>query len=285
MRTAVLGTPRARILTSLQEPSHRCRHLTPTPAALTATPATDRLTSTRASSSTSAPTTTPATGSASPPGSPSSRCAAVREPRPDWVVTSQAADRHRARHPQDRQGGRRLPARAGRPRRPGAGGGDGREALPLRGAPDLPPQHHLHRGPAHPELARRPGRRRRETAHGRAVAAGQWAWAEWETLTRLWLAGLPVPYPVQIDGTEILMELVQVDGEPAPRLAQTRPGRDLLASYFEQVRDAHGRARPARAGARRPLAVQPARRGRAAGAHRPPAGRSTSSPTRPARTS
>ena len=47
-----------------------------------------------------------------------------------------------------------------------------------------------------------------------------------------------MPYPVQIDGTEILMELVQVDGEPAPRLAQTRPGRDLLASYFEQVREA-----------------------------------------------
>jgi RIO kinase 1 len=33
---------------------------------------------------------------------------------------------------------------------------------------------------------------------------------------------VPVPYPVQIDGTEILMELVTVDGEAAPRLAQTR---------------------------------------------------------------
>ena len=49
---------------------------------------------------------------------------------------------------------------------------------------------------------------------------------------------MPVPYPVQIDGTEILMELVTVDGEPAPRLAQTRPPADLLASYFEQLRDA-----------------------------------------------
>jgi RIO kinase 1 len=43
---------------------------------------------------------------------------------------------------------------------------------------------------------------------------------------------------VQVDGTEILMELVMVEGEAAPRLAQTRPGRALLASYFEQVRDA-----------------------------------------------
>ena len=78
----------------------------------------------------------------------------------------------------------------------------------------------------------------KKTAHGRAVAAGQWAWAEWEALKRFWLAGVPVPYPVQIDGTEILMELVQVDGEAAPRLAQTRPRGDLLASYFDQLRDA-----------------------------------------------
>ena len=47
-----------------------------------------------------------------------------------------------------------------------------------------------------------------------------------------------MPYPVQVDGTEILMELVTVGGEVAPRLAQTRPGPDLLGSYFEQLRDA-----------------------------------------------
>jgi RIO kinase 1 len=78
----------------------------------------------------------------------------------------------------------------------------------------------------------------KKTAHGRAVAAGQWAWAEWEALCRFWQAGVPVPYPVQVDGTEILMELVQVDGEAAPRLAQTRPRGELLRSYFDQLRDA-----------------------------------------------
>jgi len=31
------------------------------------------------------------------------------------------------------------------------------------------------------------------------------------------------------------MEWITVDGETAPRLAQTRPDRELLASYFEQV--------------------------------------------------
>jgi len=80
----------------------------------------------------------------------------------------------------------------------------------------------------------------KKTKHGRSVAAGQWAWAEWEALKRFWLAGVPVPYPVQIDGTEILMELVTVDGEAAPRLAGTRPDRPLLESYFEQVRDILG---------------------------------------------
>ena len=80
----------------------------------------------------------------------------------------------------------------------------------------------------------------KKTEHGRAVAAGQWAWAEWEALKRFWSAGIPVPYPVQIDGTEILMEFVSVDGEAAPRLAQTRPDRPLLGSYFDQLRDAMG---------------------------------------------
>jgi RIO kinase 1 len=43
---------------------------------------------------------------------------------------------------------------------------------------------------------------------------------------------------VQIEGTEILMELVTVDGEAAPRLAATRPDRRLLRSWFDQLREA-----------------------------------------------
>ncbi len=74
--------------------------------------------------------------------------------------------------------------------------------------------------------------------HGRAVAAGQWAWSEWQALSRFWSTGVPVPYPVQVDGTELLMELVTVEGQPAPRLAATRPDPALLASWFDQLRDA-----------------------------------------------
>jgi len=78
----------------------------------------------------------------------------------------------------------------------------------------------------------------KKTSHGRAVAAGQWAIAEFDALSRLWSAGVSVPYPVQIDGTELLMELIAVDGEPARRLAQTRPPRNMLVDYFAQLRDA-----------------------------------------------
>ena len=83
---------------------------------------------------------------------------------------------------------------------------------------------------------------KRKSTWGRQVAAGEWAVAEWNALVRCWRLGLPVPYPVQVDGTEILMEWVTLDGadgpETAPRLAQTRPGPDLLAAYFDQLREA-----------------------------------------------
>ncbi|GAA4725373.1 RIO kinase 1 [Nocardioides endophyticus] len=79
---------------------------------------------------------------------------------------------------------------------------------------------------------------KRKSTWGKIVAAGEWAVSEWDALKRCWELGLPVPYPVQIDGTEILMEWITHDGETAPRLAQTRPGPELLASYYDQLRDA-----------------------------------------------
>ncbi len=76
----------------------------------------------------------------------------------------------------------------------------------------------------------------RRTDFGRALIAGQWAQAEFEALTRLWTLGLPVPYPVQLSEAEMLMEFIGTDGVAAPRLVQARPGPDLLAELFEQVR-------------------------------------------------
>jgi RIO kinase 1 len=71
---------------------------------------------------------------------------------------------------------------------------------------------------------------------GREAIAGQWAIAEFNALTRLYSAGVPVPYPVQIVGTEILLEFIGTDdGTAAPRLAETRPDPDELASLWDQL--------------------------------------------------
>ena len=71
--------------------------------------------------------------------------------------------------------------------------------------------------------------------YGRALAAGQWAFAEFDALTRMWQAGVPVPYPVQVNGTEILMEFIGTDGQAAPRLAQVRDEPAVLRDYLAQV--------------------------------------------------
>ncbi|MEV0391191.1 RIO1 family regulatory kinase/ATPase [Nonomuraea sp. NPDC050643] len=67
------------------------------------------------------------------------------------------------------------------------------------------------------------------TAFGRQAIAGQWAVSEFGALCRLWRLGVPVPYPVQIVGTEILQEFIGTpDGYAAPRLAQVSDGLDDL---------------------------------------------------------
>jgi RIO kinase 1 len=80
------------------------------------------------------------------------------------------------------------------------------------------------------------------TGFGRQVIAGQWAGAEFAVLCRLWeagqqLGGQLVPYPVQLLGTEVLMEFVgdPETGQAAPRLAQLRPAGAALADLWEQL--------------------------------------------------
>ena len=73
------------------------------------------------------------------------------------------------------------------------------------------------------------------SAFGKQMIAGQWANAEFTALGRLHAARVPVPYPVQITGTEVLLEFIgDADGTAAPRLAETRPGDKLLVSLWEQ---------------------------------------------------
>lgn len=76
---------------------------------------------------------------------------------------------------------------------------------------------------------------RRKTAFGRRAADGQWAFAEFQALVRAWQGGVPVPYPVQVSGTEILMEFIGKSGMAAPRLAQSKRKGAELRDAFDQV--------------------------------------------------
>ena len=74
------------------------------------------------------------------------------------------------------------------------------------------------------------------TSVGRELIAQQWATAEFAALCQLHEAGVPVPYPVQIFGTEILLEFIgDPDGIAAPRLAETRPSGDDLVALWDQL--------------------------------------------------
>jgi RIO kinase 1 len=75
----------------------------------------------------------------------------------------------------------------------------------------------------------------RGSAYGKTVAAGRWAYAEFEALCTLYRLGVPVPYPVQVNDTEILMEFIGTGQEAAPRLAQVRTTRHELQSYLDQT--------------------------------------------------
>ena len=74
------------------------------------------------------------------------------------------------------------------------------------------------------------------TAVGREMIALQWANAEFAALAQLYQAGVPVPYPAQVLGTEVLLEFIgDPDGTAAPRLAETRPRDRELAGLWTQL--------------------------------------------------
>jgi RIO kinase 1 len=76
------------------------------------------------------------------------------------------------------------------------------------------------------------------TSFGKELIAGQWANAEFAILSRLWQVGAAVPYPVQLLGTELMMEFIGTpDGIAAPRLAQVRPTPEEAADLYAQMTD------------------------------------------------
>ncbi|MDT5028865.1 MAG: kinase 1 [Micromonosporaceae bacterium] len=73
------------------------------------------------------------------------------------------------------------------------------------------------------------------TAFGKEVIAGQWAASEFAALSRLYTMGVPVPYPVQILGTEVLLEFIGDGSVAAPRLAQFRQETADLPDLWRQL--------------------------------------------------
>lgn len=75
----------------------------------------------------------------------------------------------------------------------------------------------------------------RGTAYGRGVAAVAWSYAEFDALSRMHALGVAVPYPVQVHGTEMLMEFIGDGMSAAPRLANSPATGAELAGLFSQV--------------------------------------------------
>ena len=81
----------------------------------------------------------------------------------------------------------------------------------------------------------------KSSTYGREVAASQWASAEWESLRMAHENGIAVPYPLQICGTEIMMEFIEDPENPgvaAPRLQGVHPSPARLQGYWEQLVEA-----------------------------------------------
>jgi RIO kinase 1 len=77
---------------------------------------------------------------------------------------------------------------------------------------------------------------RNRSAFGRQLVAGHWARAEFDALCLLHQLGAAVPYPVQVVGTEILLEFIgSADGAAAPRLSEITTRGARLAGLWEQA--------------------------------------------------
>jgi RIO kinase 1 len=157
------------------------------------------------------------------------------KPRPGWLVTSEAAlDTELGLLKTGKEADVFLIERAV----PGA------ESCLLAAKRYRAAEHRLfHRASSYTEGRR--GRDSREnravrlkSGFGRQIEATRWSQAEFATLKQLWRAGVRVPYPVQVDGGEILMEFIGDGRAAAPRLAQTDPDPDQLRWLWAQVVEA-----------------------------------------------
>ena len=87
----------------------------------------------------------------------------------------------------------------------------------------------------------RRSRERRAVAHmtdyGKKLLNDRWMGFELDVMTRVWEAGGPVPYPVELAGDGMLLEYVGDDEQAAPTLGQARLSRADCAEAATQLVD------------------------------------------------
>jgi RIO kinase 1 len=99
----------------------------------------------------------------------------------------------------------------------------------------------LFRNDARYRAARRTGESRLDKAvaqgnrAGMAFRARMWLATEFETLSRLWSSGVPVPYPVQKLGNELMVELIGSPEQAAPRLVHAGLDREAAEDAWRQL--------------------------------------------------
>lgn len=99
----------------------------------------------------------------------------------------------------------------------------------------------LFRNDARYRAGRRTGDSRLDKAVGEGTRAGMafrarmWLATEFDVLSRLWSAGVSVPYPVQKLGNELMVELIGSPEEAAPRLVHARLDPEAAHEAWNQL--------------------------------------------------
>ena len=75
----------------------------------------------------------------------------------------------------------------------------------------------------------------RMSTYGRRLLQDRWMGHEHEIMTRLWQAGMSVPYPIAYDGNVFDLEYVGDDMQAAPQLQAARLDREQLVEALEQL--------------------------------------------------